>query len=71
MKKELLVDGMMCGHCKARVESVLRGIAGVSSAVVDLEAKTATVELSEPVTDEALRQPVSDAGYPVLSIREL
>lgn len=70
MKKVLVVDGMMCAHCQGRVESVLSAIKGVKSAAVNLEAKTATVELSEAVGDDVLSAAVSDAGYPVLSIRD-
>lgn len=71
MKKELVVEGMMCGHCKARVESVLGALAGVKSAAVDLEAKTATVELSVAVADEVLSGAVTGAGYEVVSVRDL
>ena len=71
MKKELVVEGMMCGHCKARVESVLGALAGVKSAAVDLEAKTATVELSAAVADEVLSGAVTGAGYEVVSVRDL
>lgn len=70
MKKVLVVDGMMCAHCQGRVESVLNAIKGVKSAAVNLEAKTATVELSESVGDDVLSAAVSGAGYPVLSIRD-
>lgn len=70
MKKVLVVDGMMCAHCQGRVESVLNAIKGVKSAAVNLEAKTATVELNEAVGDDVLSAAVSGAGYPVLSIRD-
>lgn len=70
MKKVLVVDGMMCAHCQGRVESVLNAIDGVKSAKVDLEAKTATVELTAAVGDDVLSGAVSAAGYPVLSVRD-
>lgn len=37
------VGGMMCGHCKMTVENACKAVAGVTDAVVDLEAKTVTV----------------------------
>lgn len=43
MTKTLVIEGMMCNHCKATVEKALSGVPGVKSAVVDLGAKTATV----------------------------
>ena len=63
MEKVLVVDGMMCGHCKAHVEKALAAVPGVTSAVVDLDAKTATVELAEDVADQALMEAVTEAGY--------
>ncbi len=63
MVKVLVVDGMMCGHCKAHVEKALAAVPGVTSAVVDLDAKTATVELAEDVADQVLMDAVTEAGY--------
>lgn len=69
MKKVMTIDGMTCGHCKARVEKALAGLDGVSSVVVDLSAKQATLELSAPVADEQLIEAVDDAGYDVVGIQ--
>lgn len=63
MEKKLLVEGMMCNHCKATVEKALSAVPGVSSAVVDLQAKTATVALSEDVADAALFDAVKAKGF--------
>lgn len=68
MKKVLTIDGMMCNHCKMNVEKALSGIPGVVSAVVDLNAKTATVELSGNVSDEEFTRVISESGYTILSI---
>jgi len=68
MKKVLTIDGMMCNHCKMNVEKALSGIPGVVSAVVDLGAKTATVELSGNVSDEEFNRVISESGYTILSI---
>lgn len=67
MTKTLLIEGMSCGHCSARVEKALNALGGVN-AVVDLEKKTATVTLSGPVSDESLKKAVTDAGYEVTKI---
>ena len=67
MKKEIVIDGMMCGHCSGRVEKALNGIDGVS-AKVDLGKKTAYVSFDSDVSDAKLRSAVEDAGYKVVSI---
>ncbi|MDD6050474.1 MAG: heavy metal-associated domain-containing protein [Clostridiales bacterium] len=63
MEKKLLVEGMMCMHCKATVEKALSAVPGVTAAAVDLEAKTATVHCGEDVTDEALCAAVEKKGF--------
>ncbi|MCM1055731.1 MAG: heavy metal translocating P-type ATPase [Bacteroides sp.] len=67
MTKQMTVEGMSCGHCSARVEKALNGIDGVQ-ARVDLEAKTAYIELSTEVGDDVLKKAVEDAGYEVVEI---
>ncbi len=68
MKKILTIDGMMCSHCKMNVEKVLMGLPPVVSVLVNLEAKTATVELNGNVPDAEFIRVISEAGYKLLSI---
>ena len=68
MKKVLTVNGMMCPHCKARVEQVLAAVPGVERCVVDLEAKTASCVLTAEVADQVLADTVTAAGYEVVSV---
>lgn len=63
--KTLTVEGMMCGHCKARVEQVLSAVDGVEKAEVDLDKKMATVTLSRDIDCAELKKAVTDAGYKV------
>lgn len=65
MEKILKIDGMSCSHCSMRVEKVLNAIDGVC-AVVDLEAKTATLTLTKDVADSVLKEAVEDAGFSVI-----
>ncbi len=58
------VEGMMCGHCKARVEKACQAVAGTQKAVADLEAKQVTVTGS--ADPAALRQAIVEAGYEVV-----
>ena len=60
----LKIEGMMCGHCKARVEKALKAVAGVETVEVSLENKTATV--TGNADPAQLRQAVLDAGYRVI-----
>lgn len=63
MEKKILVEGMMCNHCKMAVEKVLGAVAGVSAVVVDLEAKTATVTCADEVTNEVLFAAIEKKGF--------
>ena len=63
MEKILHVEGMMCMHCKASVEKVLSAIPGVTSATVDLDAKTATVTCEMSVLDADLIAAVEKKGF--------
>jgi copper chaperone CopZ len=69
MKLRLQIEGMMCEHCKMRVEKALNGIDGVS-AQVDLDGKCADVVLTKDVPQEVLKKAVEDAGYQVVSIEK-
>lgn len=65
---EVVIDGMSCGHCSARVEKALNAIDGVS-ARVDLDNKTAYIENGNTVKDEEIIRAVKDAGYEVVGIK--
>ena len=69
MTKTMKIEGMSCGHCSARVEKALNALEGVS-ATVDLEAKTATLQLAVEQPDELLKKTVEDAGYEVVGIAQ-
>ena len=64
METVIFVNGMMCPHCKARVESVCKGITGVTDAVVDLQKKNVTVSGNASVDD--LKKAITEAGYEVV-----
>lgn len=64
METVIKVEGMMCTHCKARVEAVCKAVPGAADAVVDLDAKQVTVTGKASV--EALKKAIVDAGYEVI-----
>ena len=63
------LDLAECGHCTGRVQKALEALEGVDAVTMSLENKTATVELSAEVSDEALTAAVTEAGYEVKEIR--
>ena len=63
----MIIDGMTCSNCSARVENALNGIDSVK-AKVNLRKKQAHIQMSEPVDDDRLRLAVEKAGYKVVSI---
>ncbi len=66
MERILKVDGMTCGHCKARVEKVVSAIDGVDSVEVDLASKNVTVKMSKDISEQTLSDVIVDAGYEVI-----
>ena len=68
MKKTLHVEGMMCGHCEARVKKALEALPEVSEAVVSHTAGTAIVTLTAEVSNETLKKAVEDQDYQVTGI---
>ena len=69
MNKTMIIEGMMCGHCTGRVEKALSALGGVTEAKADLEGKCATVTLAAPVSDQELKDAVTEAGYEVVSVK--
>ena len=69
MKKALKVEGMMCGHCEARVKKALEALPEVDEAVVSHEAGTAIVTLNAEVADDVLKNAVEAQDYKVTDIQ--
>jgi len=68
MTKTMKIEGMMCGHCEARVKKTLEKIEGVAEAQVSHTAGTAVLTLSAPVADDVLKKAIEDQDYTVLGI---
>ena len=66
--KTMTIEGMMCGHCEARVKKTLEDLPGVSEAEVSYQTGTAVVTLKEETSDEVLRKAVEDQDYKVVKI---
>ena len=63
MQRIYSVPGISCQHCKAAIEAELGALADVERVAVDVDQRTVVVE--GPVTDEAVRAAIDEAGYQV------
>ena len=68
MEKTMKIEGMMCGHCEARVKKCLEALPEVTEAVVSHENGTSVVKLSAEISNDALKKNVEDQDYKVLSV---
>ncbi len=69
MEKTMHIEGMMCGHCEARVKKCLENLPQVDEAVVSHEAGTAVLKLNASIEDAELKKIIEDQDYKVLSIQ--
>ena len=68
MKKTLKIEGMMCSHCEMHTKKALEALDGVAKAEVSHENGTAVVTLEKEVSDDTLKQAVTEQGYQVIHI---
>lgn len=61
----LSVPEIHCGHCKSSIEGAVRPLAGVTSATVDIEARTVQVSFDPPASLDVIKAAIQDAGYEV------
>lgn len=69
MTRTMKIEGMMCGHCEARVKKVLEALPEVAEAVVSHEAGTAVVTLNAELANDVLKKTIEDQDYKVLDIQ--
>ncbi|MEX5275272.1 heavy-metal-associated domain-containing protein [Kocuria sp. CPCC 205235] len=64
------VKGMTCGHCAQSVTEEVTALDGVSEVRIDLVAggtSTVTVTAARPLSAEAVRAAVEEAGYTLVT----
>ena len=69
MNKTVYIEGMMCGHCEARVKKAFEALPQVTEAEVSHEKKQAVLTLSGELSDKEIKNTVKEAGYKVTSIK--
>ena len=68
MKKTISIEGMTCGNCVRHVTEALNELEGVTSVNVDLAGKKADIDAAESVSDDKLKEAVTEAGYSVTAV---
>ncbi|MBI9096199.1 MAG: heavy metal translocating P-type ATPase [Sphaerochaeta sp.] len=68
MTKELMIEGMMCEHCQARVQSTLNSLEGVQ-AIVSFKDKKAVCTIDHIIRDDVLKEAIAEVGYKVVGIK--
>jgi copper ion binding protein len=56
------VPGISCDHCKHAIEAEVGAVAGVSDVVVDVDARSVSVQGGD---DAAIRAAIDEAGYDI------
>ena len=69
MEKTMKIEGMMCGHCEARVKKCLEAVPGVAEADVSHEKGTAVVTLAKDIDSDVLKKAVEAQDYSVLAVK--
>lgn len=68
MEKTMKIEGMMCGHCEARVKKVLEALPQVDEAIVSHVEGTAVLKLNADIANDELKKVIEDQDYKVLDI---
>lgn len=70
IKKVITIEGMMCDHCKMKVERALSELNGVSKVKVNLKNKTATIYSTKRISNDKIKNAISKLDYKVINIGE-
>lgn len=70
MRKILSIEGMSCQHCVKHVKEALETIDGVKSVQVNLEGKSAEVELLKEIGEDKFKAVIDEAGYSLVKLAE-
>ncbi len=62
----LIVDGMKCGGCSARLQRVLEALPQVASCKADHVTKAVELVLKEELPLDAIKQAVESIGFKVI-----
>lgn len=66
VKKVIIIEGMMCNHCKKKVEESLLNLEGISKVKVNLKEKTATIYSTKIISNEDIKKIIDKLDYKVI-----
>ena len=69
MEKKVVIKGMMCPHCEARVKKILENLSEIEEATVSHKEGTAILKCVSPISDETIKQVITNDGYEVIEIK--
>lgn len=64
-EKEIIVEGMHCGHCAKKVEDTLSKINGIKKVVADFNSGKVKIVSKTEIDSEALVTAVESLGYKI------
>ncbi|TDC20934.1 copper chaperone [Streptomyces sp. 8K308] len=64
------VSGMSCGHCEKAISAEVGALPGVAEVSAAADTGLVTVVAETPLTDDAVRAAVDEAGYELLGRAE-
>ena len=70
IKKVISIEGMMCSHCKMKVEKSLLELNGVSKVKVNLKDKTATIYSTKIINNDDIKKIITKLDYKVIDIKD-
>ena len=68
MTKTVKIEGMMCGHCEARVKKTLEAIDGIENVAPDHNTDTAVITLSKNVPEDVIKSAIEAQDYTFIGI---
>ncbi|MBD9074659.1 heavy-metal-associated domain-containing protein [bacterium] len=68
IRKIVTIEGMMCNHCKNKVESSLKELENVTKVKVNLANKKAEIYSNAVISDEDIKKTITNLGYQVTNI---
>ena len=68
IRKIVTIEGMMCNHCKNKVESSLKELEIVTKVKVNLANKKAEIYSNAMISDEDIKKTITNLGYQVIGI---
>ena len=70
MKKvKLTIEGMHCGSCAGNIERAIGKLSGIESVSVSALTNKAIVEADDSVSEDSLKEAVSEVGYKVVAVK--